>query len=277
MSTTRKIRCTDCGEAGPVRAPVLPVVRDAARVGRRRRPPCTDARGRRIDADRRRAAAAADVDLPRPPPIADAGPTGRCSPGRPRRPPPRPVAQRAAAQLDAGPDDRSSGPSTRRRRRLRPGDRRRDRRRRPSGGRLGGPRRRRADRPPPRRRRRPSWPTASAAAPSRRAPASPCRDRPRPSRLDRAPASTAGLEWAAGARRRARSRSRCSCPGRAASSARAGVGYFDSWGLAGPGHVLAPARLAGRARCSAVLPTSVPIWISRGLGAAGPRRASRSA
>lgn len=45
-----------------------------------------------------------------------------------------------------------------------------------------------------------------------------------------------------------------------------GVGYFDSWGLAGPGHVL---LLVGSlvVLAFAVVPTSIPIWVSRGVGA----------
>jgi hypothetical protein len=44
-----------------------------------------------------------------------------------------------------------------------------------------------------------------------------------------------------------------------------GIGYFDSWGLAGPGHVL---LLVGAlvVLALAVIPTSIPIWISRGIG-----------
>ena len=45
-----------------------------------------------------------------------------------------------------------------------------------------------------------------------------------------------------------------------------GIGYFDSWGLAGPGHVLVLAW-ALVVLALAVVPTKVPMWISRGIAA----------
>ncbi len=45
-----------------------------------------------------------------------------------------------------------------------------------------------------------------------------------------------------------------------------GLGYFDSWGLAGPGHVFVLAW-ALVILALAVVPTRVPTWISRGMAA----------
>jgi hypothetical protein len=255
MSTARKIRCTDCGEAVPygrLSCPSCGTLLASVAGGVRHTPTPAVVASTRIDV---KAAAAA----PDPGDTADAAPPADGATLRPRplKPtPPRPAAQRSAAQLTLAPTSvvrsvtagagafipAAAGAT--------------------AGSATGG-----------------GWAAhvnsgrstvvevdlPEADEPASEPESSPGFALPRPSlglQLDRARLD-AGLEWAAALGGGLLAISMLLPWSRSVIGA-SGIGYFDSWGLAGPGHVL---LLVGSLAVLvlAVLPTKVPTWISRGL------------
>lgn len=255
MSTARKIRCTDCGEAVPygrLSCPSCGTLLASVAGGVRHAPTPAVVASTPIDGNAASPGPGGAAVAATP---ADA-PTLRPRPSKPT--PSRPAAERSAAQLTLAPTSvvrsvtagagafipAAAGAT--------------------AGGATGG-----------------GWaahvnsgrstavaverPEADEPGPEPEPEGGPGFTLPRPSldlQLDHARLD-AGLEWAAALGGGLLAIAML-LPWSRSVIGSSGIGYFDSWGLAGPGHFL---LLLGSLAVLvlAVLPTKIPTWISRGL------------